>query len=82
MQYHEHPIGEPLSEYIQAIWAMQSENDEDVYPHSLIMPDGIVEIIFHYEAPFYTWQDNNKFLQPENFAVSMMRQYSEIESSG
>ena len=82
MQYHEHQLDEPLTEYIQTIWAMESENDEDVYPRSLIMPDGIVEIIFHYETPFYTWQDNNKFLQSENFAVSMMQQYIEIASSG
>lgn len=82
MKYYEHPIGQPLSEYVQTIWAMESENDEDIYPRSLIMPDGIVEIIFHYEVPFYTWQDNNQFLQPENFAVSMMKQYSEIASSG
>lgn len=82
MQYHEHQISEPLTEYIQSIWAMESENDEDIYPRSLIMPDGIVEIIFHYETPFYTWQNNNKFLQPKNFAVSMMKQYIEIASLG
>lgn len=82
MQYHEYHINEPLAEYVQTIWAMESENDEEVYPRSLIMPDGIIEIIFHYETPFYTWQNNNKFLQPENFAVSMMKQYIEIASSG
>lgn len=82
MQYHEYQINEPLGEYIQTIWAMESENDEDIYPRSLIMPDGIVEIIFHYETPFYTWQNGNKFLQPENFAVSMMQKYIEIASSG
>ncbi|MBS4041653.1 MAG: AraC family transcriptional regulator [Flavobacteriales bacterium] len=82
MQYHEHQINEPLTEYIQTVWAMESKNDEDIYPRSLIMPDGIVEIIFHYETPFYTWQDGKKFLQPENFAVSMMQQYTEIASSG
>lgn len=81
MQYHEHKIDEPLTEYIQTIWAMESENDKDIYPRSLIMPDGIVEIIFHYETPFYTWQDGKQFLQPENFAVSMMQQYTEIASS-
>jgi len=82
MQYDEYPVSEPLSRYVQTIWAMQSENDEDIYPRSLIMPDGIVEIIFHYETPFYTWQRNTSFSQPENFAVSMMRQYIEIGSSG
>ncbi len=61
---------------------MESESDEDVYPKSQILPDGIVEFAFHYGHPFYTYQNNTKQLQPDHFAVSMMRKYVEIESSG
>lgn len=82
MLYHEHQITQSLSDYIQSIWAMESENDADVYPRSLIMPDGIVEIVFHYETPLYSWQDDIQTLQADNFAVSMMRKYVEIGSSG
>lgn len=82
MKYHEFHVSNYLSDYIQTIWAMESEADDDVYPRSLIMPDGIVEVIFHYEKPFYTWQDGKQFLQPENFAISMMRKFVEIGSSG
>lgn len=82
MEYHEFPLTEPLSEFIQTVWAMQSESKQDGYPKSQIMPDGIVEIVFHYETPLYTYQDDSKFLQPENFAISMMRKFVEIESSG
>src|SRR5688572_19645269 len=82
MQYYEHPLAEPLTNYIQSLWAIESENDNDPYVKSQIMPDGIVEIIFHYGDPFFTYQDNNKSQQPENFAISMMRKYVEIESSG
>ena len=82
MQYYEHPINAQLSEYIQSLWAMESENENDSYPKSQIMPDGIVEIIFHYRNPFNTYQGNTRFLQPDNFAISMMRKFVEIESTG
>lgn len=82
MEYHEFQLSLPLSDYIQTIWAMQSESEHDGYPRSQIMPDGIVEIVFHYETPLYTYQDDIKFLQPQSFAISMMRKYVEIESSG
>lgn len=82
MEYHEFPLATPLSAYVQTMWAMQSENEQDGYPKSQIMPDGIVEIIFHYETPLYTYQDDAKFPQPQNFAISMMRKFVEIESSG
>ena len=82
MKYHEFQLNNSLTDYIQTIWGMESESDEDIYPRSLIMPDGTVEIIFHYEKPFYTWQDDKQFIQPENFAISMMRKFIEIGSSG
>lgn len=82
MQYHDYPLKQPLSDYIQSMWALESENDEDVYPRSIIMPDGIVELIFHYEAPFSTHQGNHSFIQPQNFAISMMKEFVEIESAG
>ncbi len=82
MQYHEFQPNNSLSKYVQTIWAMESETEQDVYPRSLIMPDGIVEIILHYESPFFTHQDNIRQLQSEHVAVSMMRKYIEIESNG
>ena len=82
MQYHEFQPNSSLSKYVQTIWAMESENEQDPYPRSLIMPDGIIEIIFYYESPFFIYQDNIKQLQPEHAAVSMMRKYIEIESTG
>jgi AraC-like DNA-binding protein len=82
MLYHEFQLNAPLTDYIQSIWALESEHADDVYPKSLIMPDGIVELIFHFETPFMTWQDQDSFLQPESFAISMMRKYVEIASTG
>ena len=71
-----------LADLIQVIWVMESEHADDIYPHELIMPDGIVELVFHYGDPFYTWQDGSRFSQPRSFAISMMRKCIAIESSG
>lgn len=82
MKYHEyHPAGS-LGDHIQTIWSLESESDEETYPRSLIMPDGIVEVIFHYRDPFVCYRDNKRYLLEKNVAVSMMRKYIEIESSG
>jgi AraC-like DNA-binding protein len=71
-----------LADFIQLIWVLESEQPDDVFPRELIMPDGIVEIVFHYGDPLYTWQDGIRFLQPRSFAISMMRKHIAIESSG
>jgi AraC-like DNA-binding protein len=71
-----------LADFIQLIWVLESEHPDDVFPREVIMPDGIVEIVFHYGDPFYTWQDGIRALQPNSFAISMMRKHIAVESSG
>lgn len=82
MRHLEYPPDRDLADYIQLIWVLESESADDVFPRELIMPDGIVEIVFHYRDPYYTWQDGARFLQPRSFAISMMRKHIAIESSG
>ncbi|MDP9178396.1 MAG: helix-turn-helix domain-containing protein [Gemmatimonadota bacterium] len=75
------PIPE-LADHIQLVWAMESGTEDDVFPREQIMPDGIVEIVFHWGDPWHTFEDNRRFLQPQSFAISMMRKLVEIESAG
>ena len=76
MIYKEFQPDLELAEYIQLIWIMESESKEDNYPKGQIMPDGIVEIIFHYAEPFITYlSDGTKFKQPKSFAISQMRKF-------
>jgi methylphosphotriester-DNA--protein-cysteine methyltransferase len=82
MKYLEFQPDRDLADFIQLIWVAESEQADDVYPRELILPDGIVEIVFHYGDPFYTWQDGARVLQPQSFAISMMRKHIAIESSG
>jgi AraC-like DNA-binding protein len=83
MLYKEFQPLPELAEYIQLIWALEAEDDTEKYQRAQIMPDGIVEVIFHYGEPFITHQsDGNTFKQPQSFAISQMTKFVEIESDG
>lgn len=83
MIYREFETHAALAPYVQLVWMMESEHEDDHAPRSLIVPDGIVEIVFHYGDPWITTVAGGKrMVQPRNFAISQMRKYIEIESDG
>ncbi len=83
MIYREFETHAGLAPYVQLVWMMESEHEDDHAPKSLIVPDGIVEIVFHYGDPWITTVAGGKrMVQPRSFAVSQMRKYIEIESNG
>ncbi len=83
MIYREFETHAGLAPYVQLVWMMESERENDHAPRSLIVPDGIVEIVFHYGDPWITTVAGGKsMVQPRSFAVSQMRKYIEIESNG
>ncbi|NER12868.1 helix-turn-helix domain-containing protein [Leptobacterium flavescens] len=83
MKYQEFTPSAPLSDYIQLIWIMESESPKEVYPKEKILPDGIVELVFHYKDPFINYfADGRKLKQPDGFAISQMSKFIEIESDG
>lgn len=83
MIYRELETHPELTPYVQLVWMMESEHADDNAPKSLIVPDGIVEIVFHYGDPWITTvAGGESMVQPRSFAVSQMRKYIEIESNG
>ena len=83
MIYREFDTRAGLAPYVQLVWMMESEHEDDHAPRSLIVPDGIVEIVFHYGDPWITSVAGGmRMVQPRSFAVSQMRNYIEIESNG
>lgn len=83
MIYSEHKPLKALSDYIQLIWLAESESESDTYAREKIMPDGIIEIVFHFGEPFFTYNNNGiKLKQPKAFAISQLRKFIEIESDG
>lgn len=82
MKYTEFKPKESLENFIQLIWIAESEGENDFYPREKILPDGIVEIVFHFNEPFTTYYDKRGLKQPQAFAISQMRKCIEIESDG
>jgi AraC-like DNA-binding protein len=83
MNYTEYKPNDKLSEYIQLIWIAESESTADYYPKEKVLPDGIVEIVFHFADPFFTYNAKGvKAKQPKGFAISQMKNFIEIESNG
>lgn len=83
MKYTEYKPNDILSDYIQLIWIAESESKDDFYPKEKILPDGIVEIVFHFADPFITYNvKGEKLKQPKGFAISQMKNFVEIESDG
>jgi len=83
LKYLEYKPTELLAKYIQLIWISESESSDDFYAKEKILPDGIVEIVFHFRGSFIIHNCNGeKIKQPKGFAVSQMRKFIEIESNG
>lgn len=83
MKYLEFKPSGILAEYIQLIWILESESPDETYPKERILPDGIIEMVFHYKDPFITHLANgDQIKQFQSFAISQMREFIELESDG
>ena len=83
MIYKEFPIHPDLVPYVQLVWTMESEGEDDDLPKERIMPDGIVEFVTHYGDPWITTVDGESgVVQPKSFVISQMRKFIELESNG
>ena len=83
MQYHEFQPCDRLAEFVQLIWVMASDVADERCPRERILPDGIVELVFHYAEPFITHRaDGSSYVQSTAFAISQMREFIEIEPTG
>ncbi len=72
-----------LQDFVQVITVFESEHADESFPRHQILPDGIVEAVIHYRAPFITHLvGGSHYLQPDAFLISQMRNSIEIESTG
>jgi Domain of unknown function (DUF6597) len=67
-RYREYPIRPALASFIKCIWSLESDGPEyDALPER-ILPDGCVELVFHFHDPFRTRFANGE--STFNFRVS------------
>jgi AraC-like DNA-binding protein len=82
-RYREYPIRPALASFTKCIWSLES--DGPVY-HALperILPDGCVELVFHFRDPFRThFANGESAVQPQSFVVGQMKRFLEIAPAG
>ena len=83
VRYSEIPIHPALGQYVQLIWTLDVEEPASFGKAERILPDGIVEAVFHYRTPFAMRYRGAKFdRQPASLVVSQTRRFIEIEPVG
>jgi AraC-like DNA-binding protein len=81
--YSEVPVHPDLAQYVQLIWTLDVDDPAWFGNAERILPDGIVEAVFHYRAPFAMRYREAPFdCQPASLVVSQTRSFIEIQPVG
>jgi AraC-like DNA-binding protein len=82
-RYREYPVRPALASFIKCIWSLESDGPVyDVVPER-ILPDGCVELVFHFHDPFRThFANGESTIQPQSFVVGQMKRFLEIAPAG
>lgn len=68
-----------LRPYVRQFWILELDDPLAFGPPERIVPDGLVEVVFHYRAPLLCRYDGERFeRQPRSVAVSQTRRFLEI----
>jgi AraC-like DNA-binding protein len=84
MQYLEFKAEPPLSNYIECFWALDGIRDPDPsQPLERLFPDGCIELVLNFEAPFRERKEDGRFeRQPSRLVVGQMTRPVLIAPSG
>jgi len=83
LPFGEYPIDPVLSPYIKSIWSFENKRSVENAPRERILPDGCVELVFHFHDPFRThFASGTNERQPRSFVVGQMRRFLEIAPVG
>jgi hypothetical protein len=78
VRYSEIPIHPALGQYVQLIWTLDVDEAASFGKAERILPDGIVEAVFHYRTPFAMRYRGAEFdRQPASLVVSQTRRFIE-----
>lgn len=81
--YREYPIPTVLIPFVRLIWSLECDRSIHDAGSERILPDGCVELVFHFRDPFYTAFANQEcYAQPQGFLVGQMNEFIEIAPHG
>jgi AraC-like DNA-binding protein len=80
---YEYPVNPALAPFVKSIWSFESNLPTYHAPWERILPDGCVELVFHFRDPFLSrFANGEEVLQPISFVVGQMRRFLEIRPAG
>jgi hypothetical protein len=83
VRYEEFLPSPRLVPWIRLIWTLEFDDPRSFGPPERILPDGIVEAIFHWGVPFTTAIGGAAAArQPQSFAIAQTRRFIEIAPVG
>jgi AraC-like DNA-binding protein len=83
MRYCEFPPHPRLAPYVRLIWSLELDGAAAMGAPERILPDGLVEAVFHWATPFAQRFDGDAAaIQPRSLVVSQTRRYLEIWPTG
>ncbi|WP_345085124.1 helix-turn-helix transcriptional regulator [Nemorincola caseinilytica] len=73
----------PLAAYVKCIWSLQVDGEPGILHKEKILPDGCIELIFHYGDKYRQYDSNEGYvLQPRSFVHGQMKSYIEVGPTG
>ncbi|MCD8538666.1 MAG: helix-turn-helix domain-containing protein [Leadbetterella sp.] len=82
MDYQVFEPGEELNTFIKCYWTLESAGEEPS-PKQTIVPDGCMEMIFHYGDLYLQYTGKgNRLVQPRCFVIGQLTRPLEIEPTG
>jgi len=83
MRFRDHPVHPALAPFVKCVWSLESDGPIRDAPRERILPDGCVELVFHFHDPFRShFANGESAVQPHSFAVGQMRRFLEIQPAG
>jgi len=82
MQIREHAVHPRLAPFVRLLWSMEGRVPEEAAPPQRVVPDGIVERVFHVGTPWLMrFADRRYETQPRAFAILQARRFIELQPS-
>jgi len=81
MNYQTFEPSKDLSSLVKCYWTLESPKEETPEKQTIV-PDGCMEMIFHYGDLYKQYTDNRSIVQPRCFVIGQLTQPLEIEPTG
>lgn len=83
IRIREHPVHPTLVPFVKCVWSLDSGGRVCDAPRERILPDGCVELVFHFQDPFRSHlASGESAVQPPSLVVGQMTRFLEIEPAG